>query len=131
MTAIVFLNIEDALAIHRWQIKTYGGQDGLRDRGLLEAALAMPLATFGEVELHPTIFDKASAYVFHLARNHPFIDGNKRIAAAAGIIFLKVNGFELIATQASYTELILNAAQGKTQKPEIAEFFRANTQPVA
>ncbi|PQO35842.1 type II toxin-antitoxin system death-on-curing family toxin [Blastopirellula marina] len=127
---MLFLSIEDALAIHRWQIETYGGQDGLRDRGLLESALAMPLATYGGTELHPTIFDKASAYVFHLAPNHPFLDGNKRISAAAGIIFLKVNGYELHTTQDSYTELILNAAQGKIQKPEISEFFRTNTKPI-
>jgi len=128
---MVFLSIEDALAIHRWQIETYGGQDGLRDRGLLESALAVPLATFAGAELHPTIFDKASAYVFHLARNHPFVDGNKRIAAAAGIILLKVNGYELTATQANYTALILDAAQGKKQKPEIAEFLKTNTKPAA
>lgn len=127
--SVHYLSVDDVLHIHRLQIEQFGGQHGVRDLGLIESAVAMPMASFGGQSLHRDIFDKASAYVFHLAQNHPFLDGNKRVAAATGIVFLKVNGQALLAPPPEYTELVLNVAQGTTQKPEIAEFFRQNTKP--
>lgn len=126
-----FLSVDDVLIIHRLQIEQFGGRQGVRDRGLIESAIAMPMASFGGQEVHPDLFDKASAYVFHLAQNHPFIDGNKRVAAATGIIFLKANGFALTADQGAYANLVLAIAQGNLQKPEIAQFFRDHSQPAA
>lgn len=126
-----FLSVDDVLTLHHLQIEHFGGQHGVRDRGLIESAVAMPMASFGGADLHPDLFDKASAYLFHLAQNHPFIDGNKRVAAAAGIVFLNANGFELKANQIDYANLVLDVAQGKLQKPEIAQFFRENSQSVS
>ena len=78
-----FLTKEYVTAIHADQINKYGGGQGLRDVGLLESALAQPRATFGGEWLHPTLFDMAAAYLFHLVENHPFLDGNKRVGAKA------------------------------------------------
>jgi death on curing protein len=77
-----FLALELVLELHRDQIESFGGSPGIRDQGLLESALAQPEATFGGEYLHSTIPDQAAAYLYHLALNHPFIDGNKRTAFA-------------------------------------------------
>jgi death on curing protein len=87
----VFLTLDEVLEIHEQQIELYGGSHGLRDPGALESAVATPQATFGGEYLHTTIPEMASAYLFHLAQNHPFIDGNKRVGANAAIAFLLMN----------------------------------------
>jgi death-on-curing protein len=79
----VFLNLAEVLEIHRDQIERYGGQPGIRDLDLLQSALAMPAAGFGDRYLHEDLLEMAAAYLFHIARNHPFVDGNKRTVAAA------------------------------------------------
>ena len=73
-----FLSLDEVLELHDDQISSFGGTPGLRDEGLLESALAQPQATFGGQFLHPTIAEQAAAYLYHIAMNHPFIDGNKR-----------------------------------------------------
>ena len=78
----VYLSLDEVLAIHARSIETFGGSFGIRDSGLLDSALAMPGAAFGGEELHATLFEKASAYAFHVAKNRPFVDGNKRTALA-------------------------------------------------
>ncbi len=90
-----FLSHAQVLQLHDDVINRYGGSHGLRDQGLLESALAMPEAAFGGQFLHPDIATMAAAYLFHLFQNHPFLDGNKRIGAAAAVTFLWVNGVEL------------------------------------
>lgn len=77
-----FVPLVDVIDIHQRQIERFGGLDGIRDEGLLESAVAQPQATFFGEFLHPTICDQASAYLYHIAKNHPFIDGNKRTAFA-------------------------------------------------
>src|SRR4051812_48679311 len=84
-----FLTLESVLHLHARQIELYGGAPGIRDLGLLQSAVAMPEAGFGPVRLHESIEEIAAAYLFHLARNHPFVDGNKRTAAVAMIVFLR------------------------------------------
>ena len=79
--------------IHRNLIQRYGGSFGIRDHGLLASALAQPEMTVGGKFAHRTLFDKASAYGYHLCANHPFIDGNKRVAFAVMILFLERNGY--------------------------------------
>lgn len=75
---VTFLEIYEVLLIHEDQIENYGGKEGIRAWDLLESAVNMPRTTFDGNYLHKSIFDKASAYIFHLAQNHPFLDGNKR-----------------------------------------------------
>lgn len=78
-----YLTTEDVLEIHADQIERYGGSGGIRDRGLLEAAVAMPQASFDGQLLHGDLFEMAAAYLYHLVQNHPFVDGNKRAGTAA------------------------------------------------
>lgn len=86
-----FLTLDDVLEIHADQIKRYGGRDGVRDQGLLLSAIAQPFGTFNGQYLHKTFHDKAAAYLFHICRNHPFIDGNKRTALVSALMFLAAN----------------------------------------
>ena len=119
-----FLTKEYVTAIHADQINKYGGGQGLRDVGLLESALAQPGATFGGEWLHPTLFDMAAAYLFHLVENHPFLDGNKRVGAATAIVFLELNQIEINADESQLADFVLQVAQGRIDKQTIAVFFR-------
>ena len=123
MPPVVFLSVEDVLAIHRRVIEEFGGDIGLRDRGLLESAVAMPQSTFGGEDLHAGVAEKAAAYHFHLCANHPFIDGNKRIAVAASEVFLLINGLELLASDDEIEELTLDVARSRLSKDHVIEFF--------
>jgi len=77
--------------------------------------------------LHKDVFEMAGAYLFHIVRNHPFLDGNKRTGAACAAIFLELNGFQLSAHPDEFTELTMSVARGEAGKSEAAEFFRAHT----
>ena len=85
-----FLQIADILEIHQTLIDLFGGMPGIRDEGLLESALSQPQATFFGELLHPTIHEQAAAYLYHIAKNHPFLDGNKRTAYGAMETFLRL-----------------------------------------
>lgn len=126
-----FLKLTRVLAIHQSSMQRYGGDPGIRDIGLLQSAIAMPQAMFAGHHLHVTLHEMAAAYLFHICANHPFVDGNKRTSAMTAIIFLDLNGIEVTALQSDLVDLVLGVAQGKTQKPEIAEFLRANSKPAA
>ena len=83
-----FLSVDDVLAIHENTIRHEGGSPGLREAGLLESAVLMPQESFGGEYLHSGLAEMAAAYLFHLSRNHPFLDGNQRVSALAALIFL-------------------------------------------
>ena len=121
---IEFLHLGDVIAIHRDQITRYGGEAGLRDVGLLESAVAQAQATFGGEFLHGDLFEMAAAYLFHIVKNHAFVDGNKRTGAVAAIVFLALTDVELEADEAGLESITLAAACGKANKKQIAEFFR-------
>ncbi len=122
----IFLGIDEIIEIHRDQIKRYGGMSGIRDMNLLQSAVAMPAAGFGEHYVHSDLFEMAAAYLFHIVCNHPFFDGNKRTGAAAAIIFLALNGIELDADEQPFEEIVWSVAEGKASKASIADFFRQN-----
>jgi death-on-curing protein len=107
---IRFPKLDQVLALHEDQISAYGGTSGVRDLGLLESALAQPQATFAGELLHPTIYAQAAAYLYHISRNHPFIDGNKRTAFAVMETFLFLNGYEFTATDDQAYDLVLQVA---------------------
>ena len=130
MSSIVFLSVQDVIDIHERVILEFGGDLGLRDRGLLESAVAMPCATFSGDFLHSGIAEMAGAYHFHLCSNHPFIDGNKRVAVASAEIFLLLNGFELSASDDELEELTLELAMAKISKEQVIEFFKKYTEEV-
>jgi death-on-curing protein len=123
----VFLGLDEVIEIHHDQINRYGGPSGIRDIELLKSAISMPPATFGGEYLHKNLYEMAAAYLFHVVRNHPFLDGNKRTGAVAAVVFLIMNGIELQADEDSFEKLVRSVAEGKTDKAKIAEFFRNNT----
>ena len=124
---IVFLTVDQVLAIHRRMIDEFGGVVDLRDRGLLESAVAMPAARFGGAFLHVTIPAMAAAYLFHLCRNHAFVDGNKWVALAAAETFLLLNEHELQADNDELEKLTMGVAQGAVSKDDVARFFSKHT----
>lgn len=126
----VFLGLDDLIAIHHDQINRYGGPAGIRDIELLKSAIAMPVASFGGEYLHNNLYEMAAAYLFHITRNHPFIDGNKRTGAVASVVFLLMNGMDFNADEASFEKLVRSVADGKSDKAAIAQFFRNNTKTV-
>ena len=119
-----FLTLDEALAIHAHQIARYGGALGMRDRGLLESALAMPAATFAGDYLHPSLPEQAAAYLFHLVKNHPFVDGNKRVGLACSLAFLRLNGIHVRATDDDLVDIVMGGAEGRRSKADVAVFFR-------
>jgi len=114
-----FLSRADVLLLHNDQIASFGGTPGLRDDGLLDSALAQPQATFAGELLHLTISAQAAAYLYHLAMNHPFIDGNKRTAFAVMDTFLRMNGYALTLSDEQAYELVLQVVQGQLEKGEL------------
>ena len=120
----IFLEVDEVLNLHQECIERFGGIAGIRDLSLLLSALAMSQAGFGDTYYHEDLFAMAAAYLFHLARNHPFLDGNKRTAAATAITFLAMNGLQLRVNETALEALVRNVAEGKADKPAVAEFFR-------
>ena len=120
----VFLTLEEVLALHADQIERYGGSPGLRDAGLLASALAMPAASFGGNYLHGSLFEMAAAYLFHLAQNHPFLDGNKRIGLAAALAFLGMNDIRIQADEDDLFGLVMGVARGEQTKADVAVFLQ-------
>ncbi len=123
-----FLTISQVLDIHQRQIQKFGGTSGVRDEGLLDSALAQPQATFGGELLHPTIGEQTAAYLYHLAMNHPFIDGNKRTAFAVMLTFLNLNGYSLNLSQEQAYNLVIQVVQKKISKEELSAFLELHLQ---
>ncbi len=121
---VIFLTLSEVLELHHEEIILYGGADGIRDIGLLESAVSQPQATFGGDYLHEDLFHMAAAYTFHLAQNHPFFDGNKRTALAAGLVFLKINSQHVIDSNRKLIDVMIQVASGKLSKEELAKVFR-------
>ncbi|MBD2079742.1 type II toxin-antitoxin system death-on-curing family toxin [Leptolyngbya sp. FACHB-17] len=115
-----FLTLEEVIQTHEAILEQFGGASGVRDQGLLQSALAQPQATFAGELLHLTLFDQAAAYLFHLAMNHPFLDGNKRTAFAAADIFLRLNGFRLNLSQDEKFEFVIRVVSGGLDKEAAA-----------
>ncbi|MGH8192404.1 MAG: type II toxin-antitoxin system death-on-curing family toxin [Rhodanobacteraceae bacterium] len=123
-----FLTIDQVIRIHRSMIETYGGSMGILDQAMLKSAVAMPQATFGGQFLHGDLYAMAAAYLYHLVQNHSFQDGNKRVGAAAAVVFLAVNDITIQADQDGLAELTLRVATGQADKEAIAEFFRERSE---
>jgi death-on-curing protein len=87
-----FIDVDDVIELHATRLDRFGGASGLRDRGLLESAVAQPQSSFGGQFAHEALYAMAAAYLFHIARNHPFVAGNKRAGLLAAVVFLDLNG---------------------------------------
>jgi death-on-curing protein len=134
MEDIFFLELEEVLNIHAKLIETHGGSHGVRDKGTLLSSLEIPKSGFGDEYFHKSIFDKASAYLFYLAKNHPFVDGNKRIAFACNDIFLLLNGYKLKDDnflEDSYYDFVIEVASShEITKEKIALFLENNSEKI-
>jgi len=119
----VFLSIENVISIHARMISEFGGMPGVADQGLLESAVSMPTAGFAGKFLHESLPAMAAAYLFHVCKNHPFFDGNKRVAVVAAEIFLNVNGMRLDVSNEELKQLCLGVAVGEISKDETITFF--------
>ncbi len=124
MSEPIWLTLDQIVAAHAKQIKQFGGPSGVRDQGALESALARPINKFhfGETDLAAL----AAAYAFGLARNHAFVDGNKRIAFVALMVFLRRNGAPFAPRQAHATAIILALAAGEVSEESLARWIRDN-----
>jgi death-on-curing protein len=121
----LFLSLEHVLRLHARQLDQFGGAEGVRDLQLIESAIAQPRQGFGGEYVHKDIGEMAAAYLFHLAKNHGFIDGNKRVAAASALVFLEINGVDTAVINEDEMEaLTLSIADGTGDKQKAAEFFR-------
>ena len=127
----IWISVELAMAIHRRQLAEHGGADGVRDPGLLESALGRPRHLFGYTDPTPDIPQLAAAYAYGIAKNHAFIDGNKRTAAVVCETFLDLNGWDLTATDADAYPVFLALAAGELSEEALAQWLMENTQEVA
>jgi death-on-curing protein len=119
-----FLSLTELLEIHQDQVERYGGTSGIRDIELLKSALGIPAATYSGEFLHTDVYEMAAAYLFHLVKNHPFLDGNKRVGAVAALIFLSLNGYDFDAPEDDFADMVLAVARGELDKAEVAVFIR-------
>ena len=117
------LSIRHILILHELLIKNTGGASGMRDEGLLESAVNTPFATFDSAQLYPTIQQKAARLGFGLVKNHPFVDGNKRIGTLAMLTFLEINGVNLNYTDEELITLGLSLADGSISEKEVLEWI--------
>lgn len=129
MQNIIFLSVDDVLALHADTIRHEGGAPGLRDAALLDSAVAMPQAMFGGVYLHPTLAEMAAAYLFHLCQAHAFVDGNKRVAILSCAVFLDVNGFEFSVIADELFELVMKVADSATTKDDLMKAMPGMIRP--
>jgi death-on-curing protein len=124
---VKYLSPEQVLFIHSRLIDTTGGSHGILDIGLLQSAVSRPKATFEGKDLYPDVFRKAAALMESLARNHPFVDGNKRTAITSAAVFLGMNGYRLDTTQKELERFTLSVAVGQVKFDDIAAWFNKCT----
>jgi death on curing protein len=123
----VWLDANDALAIHDRQLAEHGGAVGVRDMALLDSALARPINRWNYGDDNPA--DLAASYAFGVARNHPFIDGNKRTAWVLARLFLAINDQKLSFDKVNATQIMIALAAGELTEAEMAHWFRAHLAP--
>lgn len=121
---INFMTLKAVLNLHNFLISEFGGADGIRDINLLESALAQPKAIFAKNYLHDNLFEMAAAYAYHIIKNHPFVDGNKRTGLFSAINFLSSNDIEIELTNTAFVKLAIDIASSKLTKTQIAALFK-------
>lgn len=126
MSNINFVPKQIILLFHEQLIQLYGRDSGIRDEKLLDSALEQPKAIFEGSFLHETIFEMAAAYGFHICKNNPFGDGNKRVSLVAMDAFLQENGYEIIASEKETYKIILALSSGEVSKQELSKWIKEN-----
>lgn len=129
MTNFVWVLKEIVLAVHDEQLAEHGGLEGVRDMGMLDSALVRPhhMITYDNCNDPAKL---AAAYVYGISRNHPFIDGNKRVAFVVAVLFLHLNGYKLTAADSDCVITMLSVASGKVSEDTLAEWFQKNITPL-
>ena len=120
---MIRLSKPQILLLHEQLIAETGGSSGLRDEGMLDSALNAPFQTFGGEDVYPSLQQKAARLCFGLVKNHPFVDGNKRIGAHVMLVFLVLNGIELQHTQTELSDIILQLAAGTIQSSDLLDWI--------
>ncbi|MDP3505981.1 MAG: type II toxin-antitoxin system death-on-curing family toxin [Myxococcales bacterium] len=123
MGEIIFLTLEELLALYDDLIAFAGGDSGVRSIELVQSAIAQPEAGFAGQLANAFPFGMAAAYAYHLSRNHPFVDGNTRVGLSAAVVFLFMNGWELVDPDETLHRVMEDVAQGKIDKPALAAVF--------
>lgn len=121
-----YLTHEQVIKLHQDLIKTSGGLSGIRDEGMLDSALQTPLQTFDKCELFPSILDKAARLAFGLIKNHPFIDGNKRIGAHIMLIFLALNNIILSYKDEELIAIIRDVASSEANENDLYTWIESH-----
>jgi death-on-curing protein len=125
-----YLTAEQVLFLHARLISETGGSHGVRDVGMLQSAVLRPQTTFEDQDLYPDIFSKSAALMHSLIQNHPFLDGNKRTAIAAAVLFLRINEYKFVATNQEVEVFTLSVARGERDLAEIATWLMENSEPL-
>ena len=125
-----YLTLGEVVELQRRLLQATGGAPGIRDFGALKSAIAQPKATFGVVDLYPTLPEKAAALAFSLVQGHPFVDGNKRVAHAAMETFLVLNGAEIDAAVDDQERLMLDLAAGRIERSQLTHWLREHLKPL-
>ena len=120
-----FLSVENVIELQRRTLEREGGASGIRDPGLLESAVSAPRQSFSGRYLHPDIASMAAAYLYHLVKNHPFVDGNKRAGALSLLFFLRANRPSLVPEPEDLERVTLAVASGQMSKEELVDWLRA------
>ena len=120
---MIRLSKPQILLLHEQLLEATGGSSGLRDEGMLDSALNAPFQTFGGEDVYPSLQKKAARLCFGLVKNHPFVDGNKRIGAHAMLVFLALNGIELQHTQSELSDVILQLAAGEIEATDLLRWI--------
>jgi death-on-curing protein len=120
-----FLTVEEVVELHRLVIGQSGGALGIRDLAGLDSSVAQPRMTFDGQDLYPTLVEKAAALAFSLIRNHPFVDGNKRIGHAAMATFLLLNGREVVADVDEQEKIVIGVAEGTLGRERLTDWGQA------
>lgn len=123
---IYFLSIEDVLAMHDLLLNEFGGAVGIRSHNLLVSAIAQPQASWGGCYLHDDIFLMAAAYAFHIIKNHPFVDGNKRTGIFSAVNFLERNNYEVDFVKGDLYQIAIDVATSELSKKKLAKIFEKN-----
>jgi death-on-curing protein len=126
---MIYLTFEQLLQIHRELIDDTGGSHGVRDEGLLQSAAEQPKAGFGGAEFYPTLADKAAALAFTIIKNHPCVDGNKRLGNAAVRVFLMINGHAVTGSVDERESVILRVAAGEMSREDFTDWLRGHIVP--
>lgn len=128
--ATLFLTVENVIIIHDDQIERYGGSHGIAKLDQLESAIMRPQSSFGGEDLHTDLFDKTAAIMHSLVLNHPFVDGNKRTATVTSVVFLELNGYQLLVGNDELIEMALNVVNKKWNNNKLATWFRKNSKRI-